>query len=445
MGKADKERQARRQRMLAREQGTIPGTVPGTTGNIGLHTPVRVRRAPAAPPPPAEEQPTATLTNLRPIGSLIKRRQRRRRIALCAIVAVIAVAVTALTGTLSNSIAMLGDAADTLTLSITRSGGSWPASTGITSPIQIEELAGGFVELDTEDVVVYASYGGRIRTIQPGYARPRLAAGSTRFVVYNRAGTELRVESRTRTLYTGSFENPILLCSMSNNGTLAVITESNRYAAELMVYDAGYRNVFTWQMTQNEGTPTAVSFAPDNRRFAVGTLAARQGQTSCTVYLMDLNSDETGAAYTGTTGSLLLRLEWLSSTKLLAVFDNYVTILNASTMTETARYDIVGGTLYSVSVGGRQTALLVNMRGSNTLVTLDEGLTPLAEIPAGQATGVTACDTAVYLVCADRVQCYGYDGVQRWEQTYDASPHAVLDAAKTLVFTGAKAEILEEP
>ena len=41
----------------------------------------------------------------------------------------------------------------------------------------------------------YSAYGAKIRTIQPGYARPALAVGNTRFVLYNRAGKELTVQS----------------------------------------------------------------------------------------------------------------------------------------------------------------------------------------------------------------------------------------------------------
>lgn len=69
-----------------------------------------------------------------------------------------------------------------------------------------------------------------------GYARPALAAGKTRFVLYNRSGNELRVESRTQNLYTKQLENSIFLCAMSDNGTLAVVTEDQTSMAKLLVY-----------------------------------------------------------------------------------------------------------------------------------------------------------------------------------------------------------------
>src|SRR5699024_8905017 len=125
--------------------------------------------------------------------------------------------------------------------------GGWPVSTGIETPTRVETLAGGFVEMDAEDVAVYSAYGSEVRTIQPGYARPAISVGNTRFVLYDRAGTELRVESRTRTLHTITTEQGIMLCSLSANGTLAVVTESDRYVAELQVLDpTRYRTVFTW-------------------------------------------------------------------------------------------------------------------------------------------------------------------------------------------------------
>ena len=68
------------------------------------------------------------------------------------------------------------------------------------------------------------------------------------------------MQSRTRQLYAKSFNNAIMLCEMSQNGTLAVVTESDRYAAEVMVYDASFSgDPFTWKLTSTDGTPIALS------------------------------------------------------------------------------------------------------------------------------------------------------------------------------------------
>ena len=69
-------------------------------------------------------------------------------------------------------------------------------------------MSGSFVEMGGDSCVVYSLGGTRLNSIQSGYARPAIAAGKTRFVLYNRSGNELRVESRTQNLYTKPWTAP---------------------------------------------------------------------------------------------------------------------------------------------------------------------------------------------------------------------------------------------
>lgn len=84
------------------------------------------------------------------------------------------------------------------------------------------------------------------------------------------------------------------------------------------------------------------------------------------------------------TGSVILKLKWISSNRVLAVFDTYAAIINVSDGTESARYDYGGATLQSVSIGGRSTALLLAVRGGDTLVTLVIRSTSWRALPPGR-------------------------------------------------------------
>ena len=257
------------------------------------------------------------------------------------------------TGIAGSSVAALKDLTDTARIALLP-GSGWPQQTGVAELEQMAPLTGSFVELGDEGCVVWSRTGKKLNSIQSGYARPALAVGNTRFVLYNRAGKELTVQSRTRQLYAKSFNNAIMLCEMAQNGTLAVVTESDRYAAEVMVYDASFSgDPFTWKLTSTDGTPIALSFATDNHRFAAATVAARDGQLRTTVRMMNTNSDTAGPFYVADTGSVILKLKWISSNRVLAVFDTYAAIINVSDGTESARYDYGGATLQSVSIGRR--------------------------------------------------------------------------------------------
>lgn len=484
----DKERLARRQRMLARERGeSLPAPEPEQTESrppeeeprkadkktrkdrerrvfkagasdktdkadnaAGTKTGAETAAASQTRPPKTEEPVRAEgvrgprLGNTRPFSPILRRRARRRRLFLVALLLALLVALAWVTGVLGASLSSMGDVMDSVSLYFRRSGG-WPAATGIEEPTRVEELAGGFVELDKEDVAVYSAYGTQVRTLQPGYARPALAVGNTRFVLYDRAGTSLQVESRTRTLYTKTFTNAIMLCAMSPNGTVGVVTESDRYAAELQVFSPTMRSVYSWKMTQDQGIPLALGFASDNHRFAVGTVAARSGQLACSIYLMDTARSETGPVYTADEGSLLLQLHWLSADRLLAVFDTYAVVLDAATGQQAARYDYGGANLQGASVDRRTTALLLSTHSGTELIVLNADMQVVGQGDAGQAEGVTCTDTAVYLWGADTVACHELNGSERWAKVLDTRPLAVLDANQPLLITAGRAEVLYPP
>ena len=93
----------------------------------------------------------------------------------------------------------------------------------------------------------------------------------------------------------------------------------------------------------------------------------------------------------------------------------------------------------------RWTALLLAVRGGDTLVTLDDSLNQLTSVAAGQAKSVSSTATAVYLLTASGVESYGYDGTHNWSRDYGAAPQAVINARETLVFISGTVEVLNAP
>ena len=120
------------------------------------------------------------------------RNRRIRRTAL--IVAALTLVVLFATGFVGSSVAMAKDWADTARI-LLFPGTGWPQQTGVMEVEQLAALNGSFVELGEEGCVVWSRTGTRLNAIQSGYARPALAAGKNRFVLYNRSGNELRSRS----------------------------------------------------------------------------------------------------------------------------------------------------------------------------------------------------------------------------------------------------------
>ena len=360
------------------------------------------------------------------------RARRLRRTAL--IVVVLTAVVLFTTGLVGSSVALVKDCVDTTRIAL-MPGPGWPQQTGVMEPTPVLPMTGGFVELGGDSCVVYSRTGTRLNSIQSGYGRPALAAGKTRFVLYNRSGNELRVESRTQNLYTKKLENNIFLCAMSDNGTLAVVTDDVSSMAELLVYSPAMEQQLRWNMTSNDGTPLRMAFSPDSRRLAAAAVTAGGGQMQTNLYVVTLAQGD--PVNVGSQSGVPQWVGWLSGTTLLAVYDSRAILYNAAGG-ERARYEFGGGTLRDVSVDSAgNVALLLASGQVCQLVTLDKELNVQYSGNVTTSNKVVRRGELVDLLTDSTVESLTSAGEYQWSQSLTARPQALLaDAKQTLVFCG---------
>lgn len=371
-----------------------------------------------------------------------RQRARSRRLRRGAIiVAVLTVLVLFATGAVGTSIARAKDLVDSVHITLTPNTG-WPQQTGITEPTAVAKLSGGFAEMDTDSCVVYSFGGAKLNSVQSGYARPALAAGKTRFVLYNRSGNELRVESRTQNLYTKQLENSIFLCAMSDNGTLAVVTEDQTSMAKLLVYSPSMEQQLSWSMTSNDGTPLRMAFSPDSRKLAAAAVTVSGGQVMTNLYLINLASGDPVSLVNQ--GGVPQWLGWTSASTILAVYDTRAVLYNAGGG-ERAVYDFAGTELKDVSVDAAgNVALLLASGQVSQAVTLDKNLNVQFSAAVSAANSIVRAGNLFYLLADNAVECFDASGTQQWSQNLDTSPQALLANSKDLLlFSGNTVQKLE--
>lgn len=373
-----------------------------------------------------------------------RQRARSRRLRRGAIiVAVLTVLVLFATGAVGTSIARAKDLVDSVHITLTPNTG-WPQQTGITEPTAVAKLSGGFAEMDTDTCVVYSFGGAKLNSVQSGYARPALAAGKTRFVLYNRSGNELRVESRTQNLYTKQLENSIFLCAMSDNGTLAVVTEDQTSMAKLLVYSPSMEQQLSWSMTSNDGTPLRMAFSPDSRKLAAAAVTVSGGQVMTNLYLINLAAGDPVSLVNQ--GGVPQWLGWTSASTILAVYDTRAVLYNAGGG-ERAVYDFAGTELKDVSVDAAgNVALLLASGQVSQAVTLDKNLNVQFSAAVSAANSIVRAGNLFYLLADNAVECFDASGTQQWSQNLDTSPQALLANSKDLLlFSGNTVQKLEAP
>ena len=373
-----------------------------------------------------------------------RQRARNKRIRRTAVLLVLLTGIVLFaTGLVGSSVAMAKDFIDTARIALLP-GAGWPQQTGVSEVTQVESLTGSFVELGKEGCVVYSRSGKKLNSIQSGYARPALAAGKNRFVLYNRSGNELRVESRTQNLYTKQLENSIFLCAMADNGNLAVVTEDVSAMAELLIYNSNMEQVLSWSMSSNDGTPLRMAFSPDGRKLAAAAVTAGGGQMMTNLYLVNLASGDPVSL--ANQSGVPQWLGWTSASTILAVYDSRAVLYNAGGG-ERAAYEFAGNTLKDLSVDAAgNVALLLGSGQLHQAVLLDRSLNVQFSGTVSSANSIVRAGSLFYLLSDSGVECYNTSGEQQWSQTLAAKPQALLaDTKELLLFSGNTAQALEVP
>ena len=369
-------------------------------------------------------------------------RVRTRRIRRTVIiVAVLTILVLFATGAVGSSIARAKDLVDTAVIALAPAAG-WPQQTGITDPDAVAQMSGSFVEMGGDSCVVYSLGGTRLNSIQSGYARPALAAGKTRFVLYNRSGNELRVESRTQNLYSKTLENSIYLCAMSDTGTLAVATDSADSTARLTVYTSTMSEQLHWDMTGTQGTPVRMAFAADSRRLAVAAVTSSAGQLQANLFVLNLAQGDPVQLSSG--DSVPQWLGWLNNDTVLAVYENCAVVYGADGG-ERGRFDLGGGSLVSVSQDGANAALLLENGQVCTAVLLDKDLNVQYSGNVPAANQILRRGENFYLLTDSGVECFAADGVYQWGQTLSVRPQALIAGKQLLVLCGNTVQQITPP
>lgn len=373
-----------------------------------------------------------------------RQRARNKRIRRTAVLLVLLTGIVLFaTGLVGSSVAMAKDFIDTARIALLP-GAGWPQQTGVSEVTQVESLTGSFVELGKEGCVVYSRSGKKLNSIQSGYARPALAAGKNRFVLYNRSGNELRVESRTQNLYTKQLENSIFLCAMADNGNLAVVTEDVSAMAELLIYNSNMEQVLSWSMSSNDGTPLRMAFSPDGRKLAAAAVTAGGGQMMTNLYLVNLASGDPVSL--ANQSGVPQWLGWTSASTILAVYDSRAVLYNVGGG-ERAAYEFAGNTLKDISVDAAgNVALLLGSGQLHQAVLLDKSLNVQFSGTVSSANSIVRAGSLFYLLSDSGVECYNTSGEQQWSQTLAAKPQALLaDTKELLLFSGNTAQTLEVP
>ena len=328
------------------------------------------------------------------------------------------------------------------------SGSGYPLEFAGDTLVDIQPVGKNVALLTDTSFYLYNRSASQMTNLQHNYHTPVMDVEGNTILLYDRGAKKLTVYNKSRELYSKEFDYPIISASLSDRGALLVITETQRYIAEVTVFDKLGGQLFKWYSSQNY--VMGADFFSGGDSFGVMALNGVEGDISSTVSFFSVHKSEEEALFASHdyTGSLLVDLHSKSGGGMTAVFTDRVVTYDKAGQ-ETGSYRLGSQTLsaynnepssYTLLFLGDYAALK-----SNDLLVLDRQAQQVCSIQLSQQVQqVEADDSKIYCIGEETVWVYDYTGALLGETQVNAEIlQARLIGGKLYAVTISDVRVLE--
>lgn len=209
-------------------------------------------------------------------------RKRRFKIGVMAI-AVIAIVVlicellmpAGIIETLSNWTSVIG-------------GGSYPVSLESSNTVNAVSKDSYYYLLTNNSICAFSNGGKKVFSYSHGFENPVLKTSETRAIVFEQGGTQALIFTLSELVSTVETKQKIKNAAIGDNGTYALVTNADNYAAQVSVYDKNDELQYEWFSSNDLVNNVAV--APSGKKIAVSTIKSNVGKYDSCVYVFEFDS-----------------------------------------------------------------------------------------------------------------------------------------------------------
>lgn len=130
--------------------------------------------------------------------------------------------------------------------------------------------------------------GAEILSYQHGFDNPSASSSAARNLIFNYKSNKYTITNFSKVLFSKEVKNDILLGTICNNGTYALVTKSTGYENQVDVYNKNSKNIYSW-FSANEPVSN-ILLSNNGKRLVVVTVSAGSGDIKSTIYSLKLNS-----------------------------------------------------------------------------------------------------------------------------------------------------------
>lgn len=202
----------------------------------------------------------------------LKRRQTRKRtIKLLALIAAILMG-TYLISYIVNTPSFAGFSS---VLDMIKGGPGYPIDAPGGKVRGMYQNGGSLVVLNETNLYFYNTSGSEVYRVQHRMGNPKIVSNDTMMLNYDRGSKTYAAYSRNNLFYSGKTENAIRAGDISQNGCIAIATQTETAQTQVMVLDAKQRELYTWK---SENVVTALAISANGSSVAIGSSYVEEGQ-----------------------------------------------------------------------------------------------------------------------------------------------------------------------
>ena len=263
----------------------------------------------------------------------------------------------------------------------------------------------GVLKVTGERISYLTISGNDIYTSSISYQNPQCVCFGDYAVVFDLDGYAFTLVNTEKVLYGKPTENKIKAVNVSENGTVAVITDSSSSYGILLLYDVNGTALSQWS-SYNSGYPISCAFNKDSTLLAVSTLNTNGAVVVPYVRLFTLTSGDKGievadnAIYT-TEDDVIFSSLCFAGDKIYCFTSNSVYQISGTEMSKIdfdfsaiGRVTLVGDKMYVVYSDG--------LSQLNKLAIIDSNNTVLYKSDIGSEVNAVCTNGELYAISIDK-------------------------------------------
>lgn len=215
-----------------------------------------------------------------------KRLETKRKLKIVSVIAAVIVVVllicewmipAGLGETLSNTFATWG-------------AGGYPIELQSSNTINAVSKGSYYYVLTNNNIEAYSSSGKQIFSYSHGFENPVLKTSSTRALVYGQNSNQALIFTLKGLKITVNTKKSIKAAAIGDDGTYAIVTAADSYAAQVSVYEKSEKLVYEWFSSKDLVNNVAV--APSGNKVAVSTMNSAVGNFNSKLLVLEVDSSK---------------------------------------------------------------------------------------------------------------------------------------------------------